>query len=122
MNTALRAAERGREVVVLGAEHDVGDVLEPHDRAVLLLDRRDCWNSSTECRLGAGGQIDADHLALGRAERREIVVVGERRAHVARGHAVRRQPVRDRARRAARTGARRGSRRSARPRPNRASA
>ena len=40
MNTELLAAEGDAEVVVLGAEHDGGDVLQAHDRAVLLLDRR----------------------------------------------------------------------------------
>ena len=40
------------------------------------------------------GQVDADHLALGRAERREIVVVRQRGAHVGRGDAVRRHALR----------------------------
>ena len=51
-------------------------------------------NSSTECRLVPGREIDADHLPLGRAQRREVVVVRERGAHVACRHAVCRHPLR----------------------------
>ena len=40
--------------------------------------------------VGGGGQVDADHLALGRADRGEIVVGGQRRVHIGRGDAVRR--------------------------------
>ena len=40
MNTAFLPEKRTSVVVVVGAEHDVGDVLEAHQRAVLLADRR----------------------------------------------------------------------------------
>ena len=62
MNTAVASAERGREVVVLRAQNDVGDVLQADDRAVLLPDR-ELLEFVDRVQTGAGGQVDADHLA-----------------------------------------------------------
>ncbi len=69
MKTPEQAAEGDAEVVVLRAEDDGGDVLEPHDRTVRLpID--EALELLQRMQVGRGGQIDADHLALGLCRRR----------------------------------------------------
>jgi hypothetical protein len=83
-------------LVGVGAQHDVRDVAEAHQRAALLtddepakvLDRFDARR---------GREVELDEGALGLADGREVVVRGERlphlrRADVQRGHAFGLQP------------------------------
>src|SRR5207244_9526688 len=77
----LLAVEAHLRLVVLGAKRHVGDVVQPDDRAALLLD-----DEVLELLDGANvrrrGEVYLDHLALGRTHRRQALVGGERRAHV----------------------------------------
>ena len=77
------AAERDVQIVVLGAECDLGDIFEPHDRVAHLLDRQ-LPKLLDRMQIGSGGHVDGDHLALAGAHRRQVVVVAERREHVLR--------------------------------------
>ena len=60
----IAAAERRSEVIVFGAEDHVGDVLQAHDRAVLLA-HGEPFEFVDGVQAGAGPQLDADHLPLG---------------------------------------------------------
>ncbi len=86
-------AEGHIEVVVLGPQRHVGDVLQPHDRAVALRDHQ-VAELADRVKVGPGAQVDADHLPLAGAERGQVVVGGQRGGHVGRGDPVRRHPVR----------------------------
>ena len=90
------AVEADFRVIVLGAEHDVSDVAESHDYAVVVLHHQ-LLEFFGGPQIGVGYQIDRHHRTLGGPERREIVVVrqsvvdsGGRNAE--RRHLVRLQP------------------------------
>ncbi len=72
------AVEADVLVVVLGAEHDVGDLAEPDDVALLLLDD-ELLELLGRLEVGVGDEVDRHHRALGRAERGEVVVGGQQR-------------------------------------------
>ena len=74
----LLAVEADLGLVVFGAERDVGDVLEAHDRAVDLLDH-EIAEFLGRMQAGRGRQVDLDHLALGGADAGDVIVGGERR-------------------------------------------
>ena len=87
------AVEADVLLVVLGAQHDVGDVAEPDDDAVLLLDH-ELPELLGRAQIGVGDEVDRHHRALGASERRQVVVARQRVAHRRRRDAVRRHPVR----------------------------
>ena len=80
-------------LVVLGAEHDVGDLTEPDDDALVFLD-----DELPELLRGpqvrVGDQVHRDHRSLGPSKRRQVVVAGERLADGGRRDAERRHPIR----------------------------
>ena len=82
----LLAVERHLGVVVLGAERDVGHILQTHDGAVLLLEH-ELLELVDRVQIGAGREVDRDHLALGVADGRDVVVRVQRRVDIARGQA-----------------------------------
>ena len=73
----LLAGEAHLLIVVLGAQHHVGDVSQPHQRAVLLADDQ-LLELVDRVQIGVGGQVDLDQRALGLADGREVVVGAER--------------------------------------------
>ena len=84
------AGEAHAGVVILGAEHDVGDVFEAHNRVVGLADD-EALELGGRVEIGVGGEVDLDERALGGADGGEVIVGGERgadlgRADVERGH------------------------------------
>ena len=83
----LLAVEADLGLVVLGAEHHVGDVAQPHQGGLGLLDDQvlEFLDRVQACR---GRQTDLDHLALGGADARDVIVAGERLADVGAGQAV----------------------------------
>ena len=66
MNVAGLAVEAHVLVVVLGAEHDVGDLAEAHDDALLLLDD-ELPELLRRLQVGVRDEVDRDHRALGLA-------------------------------------------------------
>ena len=86
----LLAVEADLRFVILGAEHDVGDVLEPHHGAAGLLEHQ-VAEFFGRMQAGRGGQIDLHHLALGVADAGYVVVGGERLADVGGGEPERRE-------------------------------
>ena len=89
----LLAVEAHLGFVVVGAQGDVGDVAQAHDRAVLLL-QHEVAEFLERAQRRRGFQRDLDHLALGRAEARDVVVVGQRLRYVGGGEAVGRELLR----------------------------
>ena len=87
------AIEGHRVVVTLRAQFNVGDVGEPHDCTVLLADDQ-LPEVLDGVHVGGGRQIDADHLALGGTDGRDVVVGRDRVIHIIRGDAVRRHALR----------------------------
>ena len=79
--------------VVLRAEHDVGDLAEPHDDAVLLLDD-ELAELLRRPQVGVGDEVHRHHRPLRAAERGQVVVARQRLAQRRRRDAVRRHPVR----------------------------
>ena len=73
----LLAVEADLGFVILGAERDVGDVLQPHDGAAALLDH-EVAELFGRMQAGRGRQIDLHHLAFGVADAGNVVVGGER--------------------------------------------
>ena len=86
------AGEADFGVVVLGAQLDVGDVAQAHDRVVLLADD-EVLELLDRAQIGVGRQVDLDQGALGVADGGQVVVRGERRADLRRADVERRQPV-----------------------------
>src|SRR5262249_36632040 len=89
-------------VVVVGAENDVGDVLEADERAPLLLDD-ELLEFVDRVEIGRRGEVRLDELVLGLADCGQVVVGGERLsylrwAYVERRYAVRFEPGADRER------------------------
>ena len=80
-------------LVVLRAEHDVGDVAEPDDDAVLLLDD-ELAELLRRAQVGVGDEVHRHHRSLGAPERREVVVARQRLPQHRGRNAVRRHPVR----------------------------
>ena len=80
----LLAVEADLGFVVLGAERDIGDVLEPHDGAAALLDHQ-IAELFRRMQAGGGGEVDLHHLAFGIADAGNVIVGGERLADVGRG-------------------------------------
>ena len=70
-------------VVVLGAQHHVGDVPQAHDGAVLLAHRQ-ALELIHGAQVGIGGQVDLDERPLAPAEGGQEVVRGQRLAHLGR--------------------------------------
>ena len=89
----LLAVEADFGLIVLGAERDIGDVLEPHDGAAALLDHQ-IAEFFRRMQAGRGGQIDLHHLAFGIADPGYVIVGGERLADVGGGEAERRELLR----------------------------
>ena len=77
----LLAVETDFGVVVLGAERDIGDVLEPHDGATGLLDHQ-IAEFFRRMQAGGGGEVDLHHLAFGGADTGNVVVGGQRLADI----------------------------------------
>ena len=77
------AVEADVLLVVLGAEHDVGDLAEADDDAVLLLHDQ-LAELLGRPQVGVGHQVDRDHRSLGAADRRQVVVAGQRLAQLRR--------------------------------------
>src|SRR5208282_5501435 len=69
----LFAVEADLRFVILGAERDVGDVLETHDGAAGLLDH-EVAEPVSRMQAGRGGQVDLHHLAFGGADTGYVVV------------------------------------------------
>ncbi len=80
-------------LVVLGAEHHVGDVAEPDDHALVFLDDQ-VPELLRRAQIGVGDQVHRGHRTLRSPERREGVVPGERVAQHRRRNAVSRHEVR----------------------------
>ena len=83
-------------VVVLRAQYNVRDLAQTHDDAALLLDNQ-LLKFLRRAQIGVGHQIYGNHAAFCASQRRKIVVLGERVAHVrgrdsARRHLVGLQP------------------------------
>ena len=115
MNTALLPGEAHFLIVGVGAEHHLGDVLEAHQRAVLLTDH-ELLELVHRVQIGGGGEVLLKELPLGLPDRRQVVVGRKRLRGLAPGS--RSAPPCDPAstRRGWRTCGRRGCRRAARPR------
>ena len=79
-------------VVGLGAEHDVRDLLEPDDVALLLLDHQ-LLEVLGRLEAGVRDEVDRHHRALRRPERREVVVGGQQVPHLGRRDPERRHPL-----------------------------
>ena len=92
MNTASSPENRTVLIVVLGAERDLGDVLEPDQRAALRADHQ-LLELVHGLQIGRRRDVDLDERALGLADRREVVVGGERRADLRRADPERRHPI-----------------------------
>ena len=75
------AVEANVGVVVLGAQHHVGNFAQTNDDAALLL-----YNQLLELlgrpQVGVRNQIHGNHRALGATERRQVVVLGQCIAHI----------------------------------------
>ena len=89
MNTRGLPVEAHLGVVVLRAELDVGDVLQPDDRVVLLAND-ELLELLDGVQVGVGREIDLHESALGAADRGEIVVRRKRRADLRRADVQRR--------------------------------
>ena len=87
------AAEGHVEVVVLRAQADRRHVLQAHDGVTHLLDRQ-LIEFRDRMQVGAGRQRHRHHLPLGRTQRSQEVVAGQRVADVGRRDVVRRHAVR----------------------------
>jgi len=74
--------------IALGAEFDVGDIIQTNVKPPLLSRMKRFLNSSIDSML-VEAQVELHHLALGLAERRQVVVGSERAGNFARGQAVR---------------------------------
>ena len=77
MNVADLAVEADVLVIVLGAQHDVGNVAEPDDDAVLLF-HDELTELLRRAQVGVGDQVHRHHGPLRPPERRKIVVPGQR--------------------------------------------
>ena len=86
------AVEVDRGVVILGPEDHVGDVAQPHGRALALADHH-LLELLGRAKVGVGGQVHLDQLALGLAHRRQVVVGGERLPDLGGADVERRHPV-----------------------------
>ncbi len=75
------AVEANLLVVVLGAEHDVGDVAQPDHDSLVLLDH-ELTKLLRRLEVRVRHEIDRDHGALRGPERRQVVVVPQRIAHL----------------------------------------
>ena len=84
MNVARLPVEAHVLVVVLGAEHDVGDVAEPDDGAALSRLTTSLRNSSGVCRSVLAMRLTDIIEPLVRPSGREVVVRRERVAHLRR--------------------------------------
>ena len=113
MNVAVSPLKRTSCVVVLGAEHDVGDLAEPDDDAVLLLDD-ELPELLRRAQVGVGdrGSPTPSSPWCGRAPRGSCCAPARRAAPTARCRAPPSGPAS--ARCASRTCGRRGCRRAAR--------
>ena len=80
----LLAVEAHFRFIILGAEGDVGDVLQADHRAVRLLDD-EIAELACGMKPGRCGQVDLHHLALGVADARDEVVGRKRRRDISRG-------------------------------------
>ena len=68
-------------LVILGTEDNGRDVSQPDHRAAFLLDH-ELLEFLERLKARRSGHVDLDHLALGVAEARDVVVGGERGVHV----------------------------------------
>ena len=87
------AAERDAGVGALRRQFDGGDVLHPHEAAVLGLDRH-ALELLDVLQVGVGGDVGDDEIALGLAGRGLEVVGPDRRGDVVGRHAAARHPLR----------------------------
>ena len=65
-------------VVVFRAEHDVGDVAQPHRRVPVLLADDQVLELIDRVQVGVGGQVDLKQRAFGAADGGEEVVLRQR--------------------------------------------
>ena len=86
------AREPHLRVVVLGAEHHVGHVAQPHERAVPLAHDQ-VAELRHRAQVGVGGEVHLHQRALGLADGGEEVVGGQRLAHLGRVDVQRRHAV-----------------------------
>ena len=92
MNTAVLARKADLRVVVLRAQHDLADVLQPDDGPVLLPDDEP-FELPDRAQVGIGDEIDLDEGTLGFAHRRQEVVCGQGLAHLPGADVESRHPV-----------------------------
>jgi hypothetical protein len=87
------AREADLLIVGVGAEHDVGHVLQPHQRGA-----RAAHHQALELlhgvQIGRRRQVQLHQRPFGLADRREVAVLGQRLAHLAGAHAERGHPLR----------------------------
>ena len=92
MNTAVWPEKSHLRVIILGTQHHVADILQPHDGAVLLANHQSL-EFLHRAQVGVGGQIDLDQRTLGLAHGGQKVVGRQGLAHLDRadvegGHAI----------------------------------
>ena len=93
MNTAVLPDEAHVLVVVVGAEHDVGDVLEADQRAVLLADDELAGTPRPTRRSVVAVRLSWTSAPLVWPTADEVVVGGERLAHLRRADVERRHAI-----------------------------
>ena len=74
MKTARLAGEADLGVVIFRAEHDVGDVAQPDEGALVLPDD-EILEILHRVQIGVRGQVDLNERAFGAAERGEKIIV-----------------------------------------------
>ena len=79
-------------IVVLGAEHHVGDVTQPHQLSILL-PNDELFEIIRGVQIRVGRQINLNQRALGLPDCREIIVGGQCLANLRRTNIQRRHPV-----------------------------
>ncbi len=80
------------QIVIFGPQHHSSQILQAYDGAAALFDDQ-LPELLDRMYAGAGAKIETHHLTLGGAHRGEIVVIGERGAHVLRREPECRKPV-----------------------------
>ena len=83
------AGEADVLVVRVGAEDDVGDVLQADERVADAADD-ELLEFAQRLEIGGGRQVDLNQLPFGLPHRGEVVVRGQRRAHLRGAHVERR--------------------------------